>query len=277
MNGNQDAFLCICDTLRKIDEAQSVVENNKRLSSCNNCMKKFNLPLTKNNFDTIPIMLICKDKCDFFMGSGIFRKPNTMILECFKTPFFRVTKFLDNSDCCVVLELLQPQNEEGEIPSSFIENDIYAFFSDSCITRFVRTGICITVDLNCFCGVECLPAVNACHGIPIPLKKPLKFVQEELCGNFLYGTQTVWEATPGQCIEATFQIFNSADNTANVEGTVSGSPSVIFPPVPPGFTITRSVTLPTAFTISAPQASGSYCIKLLKSIPRNLNSDCKIF
>ena len=71
--------------------------------------KKFNLPLTKNNFNTIPIMLICKDKCDFFMGSGIFRKPNTMIFECFKTSIFRVTKFLDSGECCVVLELLQPK------------------------------------------------------------------------------------------------------------------------------------------------------------------------
>jgi len=52
VNDNQDAFLCLCDTLRKIDEAQSVVENNKNLKNCN---KKFNLPLTKNNFDTIPI------------------------------------------------------------------------------------------------------------------------------------------------------------------------------------------------------------------------------
>ena len=236
--------------------------------------KEFNLPLKKNNFNTIPIMLICKDTCDFFMGSGIFRKPNTMIFECFKTPIFRVTKFLDSSECCVVLELLQPQNDEGKIPSSFIECDV--FFSDSCITRFVRTGICITVDLNCFCGVECLPAVNAHHGIPIPYKHPVKLVQEEICGNFLSGTQTVWEAPSGQYMEGTFQIFNSADNTANVEGTVSGSPSVTFPPIPPGFTINRSVTLPTAFTISAPRASGNYCIKLFKSIPGNLNRDCKI-
>ena len=221
-------------------------------------------------------MLICKDTCDFFMGSGIFRKPNSMIFECFKTPIFRVTKFLDSSECCVVLELLQPQNEEGKIPSSFIESDVCTFFSDSCITRFVRTGICITVDLNCFCGVECLPAVNAHHGIPIPYKHPVKLVQEEICGNFLSGTQTVWEAPSGQYMEGTFQIFNSADNTANVEGTVSGSPSVTFPPIPPGFTINRSVTLPTAFTISAPRASGNYCIKLFKSIPGNLNRDCKI-
>ena len=66
------------------------------------------------------------------------------------------------------------------------------------------------------------------------------------------GTQTVWEAPSGQYFEGTFQIFNSKDKIASVEGTVSGSPSVAFPPVLPGFTITRSVTLPTAFTISAP-------------------------
>lgn len=237
-------------------------------------MKEFNLPLTKNNFDTIPIMLICKDKCDFYIGSGIFRKPNTIILECFKTPIFRVAKFLDSSACCVVLELLQPQNEDGKIPSSFIECDVCTLFSDNCITKFVRTGICITVDLNCFCGVECLPPVNTHHGIPIPFKHPAKFVQEELCGNFLSGTQTVWEAPSGQYLEGTFQIFNSADNTVNVEATVLGSPSVTFPPVPPGFTITRSVTLPTAFTISAPKASGSYCIRLFKSIPGNKMSEC---
>ena len=71
-----------------------------------------------------------------------------------------------------------------------------------------------------------------------------------------------------QYIEGTFQIFNSTDNIASVEGTVSGSPSVIFPPIPPGFTITRSVTLPTAFTISAPMASGNYCIKYLSQFQK---------
>ena len=95
----------------------------------------------------------------------------------------------------------------------------------------------------------------------------MKVVQEDFCGNFGSGTQTVWEAPSGQYIEGTFEIFNSTDSIASVEGTVSASPSVTFPPIPPGFTIIRSVTLPTAFTISAPMASGNYCIKLFKSIP----------
>ncbi|MEH7010754.1 CotY/CotZ family spore coat protein [Neobacillus niacini] len=47
----------------------------------------FKSPLRMNtNFNTIPIMLLCKGACDFFIGSGVFRSDEA--IECFKTPIF---------------------------------------------------------------------------------------------------------------------------------------------------------------------------------------------
>ncbi|WP_230933884.1 S-Ena type endospore appendage [Priestia sp. TSO9] len=96
--------------------------------------------------------------------------------------------------------------------------------------------------------------------------------KEEFCGNFVGGTgpQTVWATSAlGEYFEGTFQIFNSSSSSASVDGLVGlaiGGPTN-FPPVPPGFTITRSTANPVNFTITAPAGtSGTYCVILYKRV-----------
>ncbi|WP_230933883.1 S-Ena type endospore appendage [Priestia sp. TSO9] len=98
---------------------------------------------------------------------------------------------------------------------------------------------------------------------------PAQFFTEELCGNFAPGSQIVWAtAETGEYFEGTFQIFNSSSSTGNVVGNVidvNGNNTVIT--VPPGFTLSRSVTNPVTFNITAPAgASGTYCINLYKRV-----------
>lgn len=65
--------------------------------------------------------------------------------------YFRV-KSVD-SDCCAVLELLRdPQESQQNFTDPTRQKT----------ANLQTTGICITVDLDCFCHVTCLPAVNAC-------------------------------------------------------------------------------------------------------------------
>ena len=196
-------------------------------------------------------MLLCKGTCDFFIGSGVFRSDEA--IECFKTPIFRVSKVIEGHDhekCCVEFELLQAQCENGEIPSCDDHDDVCSFFPDKKIEKLIRTGIFIQVDVSCFCGIECLPAVKAHRGKPVSSSPPkkAKIVQEEICGNFGPGPQTVWEAISVDILQGTFQIFNSAHSALPVEGFVDAIIPVTFPPVPPGSTISRSTTFPTSFT-----------------------------
>ncbi|KXZ12713.1 hypothetical protein AXI59_16250 [Bacillus nakamurai] len=267
MSCNHNSTQCICKTLKEIAKAQSLT-NEVHQIHCQN----LNSPLEMGaNFNTIPIMLICQSTCDFFIGSGVFESNEAF--ECFKTPVFRVSKVIEEHDdqCCVELELLQPHCETWSNPS-YHDHDVCSFFSGKKVKKFIRTGICLRVDVSCFCGIECLPAVKAHHEKPVspPPHKKVKIFQEEICGNFGPGTQTVWEAISVDNIQGTFQIFNSAQSTSSVEGFVEASKPIIFPTVPPGSTITRSTTFPTSFTINAPKGTnGKYCIILTKLIPVN--------
>lgn len=82
---------CICNLIRRIEEAQY----EKTYHQNSDCDGE-----PSNNLNTIPFMLICKGTCDFFIGKGIFSDRDGKLLESFKTPFFRVDKFIDDQECC---------------------------------------------------------------------------------------------------------------------------------------------------------------------------------
>lgn len=264
---NHNSAQCICKGLKEIAKAQSFT-NEEHQVNCQN----FNSPLgVRTNFNTIPIMLICKGTCNFFIGSGVFHSHEA--IECFKTPVFRVSKVIEdhNEQCCVELELLQARCKDEGIPSCD-DHDVCSFFPDKKIEKFVRTGICILVDVDCFCGIECLPAVKAhCEKpVPTPHHKKVNIIQEEICGNFGPGIQTVWEEISVDILQGTFQIFNSAQSTSPVEGFIDAREPITFPPILAGSTISRSTSFPKSFTIKAPKGtSGKYCIILTKLIPIN--------
>ena len=142
---------CVIDVLREIDTVQSEVEdddccrvsceqsiNDVRGESDNNRRRK----------DTVPIILYSKDGKPF-KGFGSNRSGNDCdIVASF---IFRVKK-IDNNDCAVLELLLKDMEKCGPV-------DLKDPTCQSC--RDLRaTGICITVDLHCFCHVTCLPAIR---------------------------------------------------------------------------------------------------------------------
>ena len=270
MNNNHDADNCICEIVKNIDKAQSIAEST--------CIKhKLNIGHIleiDTQLNTIPIMLICKNPCDYFVSTGIFKSDNCTF-KCFRTSIFRVStiKEEDSKQCFAELELLQPQCENGSTPAFCQEHDISNIFPSKTVKEFIRTGIFITVDLSCFCGIECLPAVKAQHGKPkesSPSVIDPKIIQEEICGNFGPGKQIVWESEPGIYLEGTCQIFNSAQSTEPIKGFVSANKLIPFPPVLPGSTISRSVSSPKSFIIEALEGTnGQYCIILTKIVSFN--------
>ncbi|MEC1694110.1 CotY/CotZ family spore coat protein [Schinkia azotoformans] len=250
---------CICNLVRQIEEAQF-----EKTSHHGDCDEK-----PTNNLNTIPFMLISNGTCDFFIGKGIFSHNEGKSLESFKTPFFRVDKFIDDRDCCVQLELLQAQTEEGTASPVIKDDDICSFLSSHSIGKFIRTGICITVDLSCYCGIECLTPVFAKYENPVPSRSCKETIKEELCGLFGTGNVTVWKAAlPGAYLEATFEIFNDGSSLGNVDAVIKAQQDVIFPTLSPDTTVSREAIMPSSFTILAPPGtSGRYCITLLRCVP----------
>jgi hypothetical protein len=76
--------------------------------------------------------------------------------NCFSV-FFRVQNVFDN--CCATLEVLEPRDERGRRVRLFKNGKLD--FAEFCrVERFERTGSCITVDLKCFCAIQCVRDVH---------------------------------------------------------------------------------------------------------------------
>ncbi|UOR13108.1 CotY/CotZ family spore coat protein [Halobacillus amylolyticus] len=145
---------CVCDILRDIKAAQDEVAGD---NCCDYGCKQSIDDLVGgtmggNGRDTIPVILYCEGTCKPFKGFGGKRcEDNSNNFDVKESFFFRV-KDVDD-DCCATLELLlSPETGSDcgcECPAEQETEDLSA------------TGICITVDLKCFCHVTCLPAISA--------------------------------------------------------------------------------------------------------------------
>lgn len=138
---------CVCTVLKNIANAQRDIIENVCDTSCDKSISDLlgdtDIP---NDLDTVPVLLYCKDSCKPFKGYGIHPRHMDNVLSSF---YFRVKSV--TNDCCAVLELLRDPNDTSN-PCDPCEQH----------TGHLRTtGICITVDVNCFCHITCLPAVRA--------------------------------------------------------------------------------------------------------------------
>ncbi|WP_181348593.1 CotY/CotZ family spore coat protein [Thalassobacillus sp. CUG 92003] len=164
----KDGESCVCETVRKIVRAQNEVARNRDCctTSCEQSIKQLLSPSTNGNgFTTIPFALYCKEDCEPFIGSGISRSSigggGMNAMKCIQTPIFRAVKFVDKDECCVQLELLVPVNMGGTVMGSCGKGKtICDFFPGKQISNLKATGVCITIDLDCFCGIVCLDPVT---------------------------------------------------------------------------------------------------------------------
>ncbi|ASN06496.1 CotY/CotZ family spore coat protein [Virgibacillus necropolis] len=160
---------CVCDILKEIAEAQNdVVEN-----CCDtSCERSINDLLGDNDngngLDTVPVILYCKDGCKPFKGFGA-NHDDYKVEDSF---FFRVKRV--DKDCCATLELLvddkyydddDDDDDDDDRDRHRYDKDRKHYKKDSpegqCVKDLRASGICITVNVDCFCHVTCLPAIDA--------------------------------------------------------------------------------------------------------------------
>lgn len=177
---------CVVDVVRKIVKAQREAVRageDTCLTSCErsieDLLNEFEPNRRRLRHNTIPFILYCRKGCKPFIGSGIVRSSSRRSFTCIESPVFRVKNFVRGSDHCAVLELLKPvRTNIAPGPASTGDSDgtdpnklLYAeadssscsvcdFFNGRRINNFQSTGICITVDLNCFCGITCLDPIT---------------------------------------------------------------------------------------------------------------------
>lgn len=139
---------CVCRVLRQLVP--------ERAEACTTgCF-----PNNVNN-ELTPFLLTNTAGTLHFAFGNIGAGPGTDPGDCFVTPFFAVVS-VDNN-CCAVLELLQPNVDLLAGAGAICCLPINAVCT---VTDLTRTGICVNVDLRCFCQVNCLdPSLVVNNGI----------------------------------------------------------------------------------------------------------------
>lgn len=141
---------CVCAVLRRIADAQDAVSpTNGCTTSCDKSIQDLmNGVSPTSTANTIPVILYCG--CEPFRGTGVrIVTPggsSNQHFDCVNTFVFRVNSVDD--DCCARLELLEVKG--GPSPDEPCDQ-----FNGAKPGDIEATGICITVDLNCFCAVSC--------------------------------------------------------------------------------------------------------------------------
>lgn len=142
---------CVIDVLKEIVKAQNDVADETCNSSCKQSINDIlGESDNRRGLDTVPVILYSKDGKPF-KGFGARRKSGGGMHSIVASFIFRV-KSVDR-DGCAVLELLLKHNEQ--VGPEHLKDP-----TDQNTEHLRPTGICITVDLHCFCHVTCLPAIS---------------------------------------------------------------------------------------------------------------------
>ncbi|MBY0121000.1 CotY/CotZ family spore coat protein [Bacillus sp. S/N-304-OC-R1] len=157
--GKKDDFRggnCICEVVRAIKDIQDNAEN---VCECpSNCFLEplgQISPTTKRQKhpDTRVFVLKTADGSPFHAFFTRDCGPCVSI-------FFRVEEVFDN--CCAVLRVLEPvQREHGSNETVPLAEGCCINLSEVCrVNHYRATNSCVTVDLSCFCAIQCIDDVH---------------------------------------------------------------------------------------------------------------------
>lgn len=147
---------CVCDVVRAILDIQNQGIN-EECECPTNCFLE---PLgglvspARTTADTRVFMLLTKDGTPF---KAFFRENGSPDCTCFSV-FFRVEDVFDG--CCATLRVLEPLTSDNKEVQIISDHGSEVNLKSICkVTKFAATNSCVTVDLNCFCGVQCITDV----------------------------------------------------------------------------------------------------------------------
>ena len=74
--------------------------------------------------------------------------------------YFRVEDMFD--DCCATLRVLIPLADEDAVDLLSEDGTQIALHGVCDVNNFAASNSCVTVDLSCFCAVQCIQDVDLC-------------------------------------------------------------------------------------------------------------------
>lgn len=148
---------CVCEVVRAILEIQNAAVQDECSTCTTNCFLE---PLggivnpARSSADTRVFTLLNKDGSPFFAAfSSTSDEPPCVSI------YFRVEDIFDG--CCATLRVLVPEDDNGRTVDLLNNDGTAISFRDVCrVTRFVASDSCVTVNLDCFCAVQCIDDVD---------------------------------------------------------------------------------------------------------------------
>ena len=149
---------CVCEVVRAILEIQNQATNDECSSCTTNCFLE---PLggivspARKSADTRVFTLLTKTGKPFMA---------TFSSECYEdvcaSIYFRVEDVFD--DCCATLRVLIPLVDDAAVDLLTEDGTQLCLHSLCEVDGFAPSNSCITVDLSCFCAVQCIQDVDLC-------------------------------------------------------------------------------------------------------------------
>ena len=148
---------CVCEVVRAILEIQNAAVQDECSTCTTNCFLE---PLggivnpARSSADTRVFTLLNKDGSPFFATfSTTGDEPHCVSI------YFRVEDIFDG--CCATLRVLVPEDDNGRTVDLLNNDGTAISFRDVCrVTQFKASDSCVTVDLDCFCAVQCIDDVD---------------------------------------------------------------------------------------------------------------------
>ncbi|MGD6801621.1 spore coat protein CotZ [Rossellomorea vietnamensis] len=144
---------CVCEVVRAIKDIQDAAVADDCLDCTTSCFLEplgdLNSPAMRRRADTRVFTLTNKNGELF---KALFKQKDGQCDANCVTIYFRVEEIFDN--CCATLRALRPNKD---IINDYGKLDYGAICK---VDEWFRTNNCITVDLNCFCAIQCIADVD---------------------------------------------------------------------------------------------------------------------
>ncbi|WP_332650378.1 CotY/CotZ family spore coat protein [Lysinibacillus sp. 54212] len=157
--GSRHSSGCVCEVVQAILDIQNQAVRDDCSSCTTNCFLE---PLggivspARKSADTRVFTLSTKTGVPFL--ASFTSSEENYCNYCFSI-YFRVEDVFD--DCCATLRVLIPLDESGNVVDLLNEDGTKLALGNVCeVVDFAASESCITVDLNCFCAVQCIADVD---------------------------------------------------------------------------------------------------------------------
>lgn len=148
---------CVCEVVRAILDIQNQAVRNDCSTCTTNCFLE---PLggivspARSAADTRVFTLLTKTGTPFVASFS-----SDSVEEVCASIYFRVEDIFE--DCCATLRVLIPLDDSRDPVDLLTEDGSRVSLRAACdVVNFIASDSCITVDLSCFCAVQCIADVN---------------------------------------------------------------------------------------------------------------------